>query len=691
MRAHGCILLCLTAFVLEACSHAAPPQGQPELKDLSFTGNHALSSNALSGRIATQADSWIPFTDTRYLDRAVLQTDLKRIERLYQAHGFFDAKVTGFDETPLNGRTDQVAVTIHIDEGQPSKISQLQLVGSEALPEDIKKRLEAAVKELKVGKTFDEEAYETAKASLATRLHNHGYAEATVEGKVEVDPTAHTAAITFTLTPGKTYVFGKALVSGTKQVPRDKVAREVETAAPPGELYSEKKLRDAQTNVFDLGVFSLAKVTRAAPDPSNGTVPLAADVTEAPFQTLRGGAGFGIERYRDEVHLLGRYTNRNFLGGLRKLDFDNKLAYVITNDITTLAQGQVASGVGGYSSLTFTQPDVFQPHLDLNLTGELQRDIQVGYVYDSALASVALEKRIGRMWDASFGANLQLIKLDTILDPRQLADSHAPQLATSCTEPSCYLMLEYLEQRIRLDLRDNPTRPKLGFYAQLDLQEGGGPGASFEYLRVEPEIRFYLPLASNVVLAQRIQWGWMAELNKDANGNALPTPLVQRFFAGGAESVRAYGARLMSPVAVVCRDTNPNVLARHCSQPTDFEAVPVGGDGLYAASTEIRVEVTRTIGVVAFVDTGVVPISPFQIEAADIAVAPGLGFRYFTPFGPLRLDFAYRMPSFSPPGEALRLAPSQVVINYPPGVGVPFVSPGPTPRFNFQFSLEEAF
>ncbi|MBS2029883.1 MAG: BamA/TamA family outer membrane protein [Deltaproteobacteria bacterium] len=681
----------MAALLLDACSHATPPPGQPELKHLDFTGNLALSNSAIAGRVATQADSWVPFSDARYLDRSVLQTDLRRIERLYQAHGFFDAKVTGFDEVPVEDQPDQVSVTIHIDEGQPSKITQLQLEGTESLPADMTQRLEGAVKELAIGKVFNEAAYEAAKAELATRLHNHGYAEASVEGKVEVDPAAHTAVITFNVAPGKTYVFGKVLVAGTQQVPRDKVAREVESAAPPGTLYSEKKLHDAQTNVFDLGVFSLAKVTRGAPDPSNGTVPLAADVTEAPFQTLRAGAGFGIERYRDEVHLLGRYTNRNFLGGLRKLDFDNKLAYVITSDVTTLIQGQSATGIGGYSSLTFTQPDVFLPHLDLELTGEIQRDIQVGYVYDSALASAALHKRIGRMWDFSFGANLQLIKLDTILDPRQLADSHAPQLATSCTEPSCFLLLEYLEQRIRLDLRDNPLRTRRGFLAELNLQEGGGPGASFQYLRVEPEIRFYIPLASNLVLAQRLQWGWMAELNKDANGNTMPTPLVQRFFAGGAESVRAYGARLMSPVAVVCRDTNPNVLARHCSQPGDFEAVPVGGDGLYTASTELRLEVTRTVGVVGFVDTGVVPISPFQIEAADIAVAPGLGFRYFTPFGPLRLDFAYRLPSFPPPGVALRLAPSQVVINYPPGVGVPFVSPGPTPRFNFQFSLEEAF
>lgn len=276
------------------------------------------------------------------------------------------------------------------------------------------------------------------------------------------------------------------------------------------------------------------------------------------------------------------------------------------------------------------------------------------------------------------------------MDPRQLAQSRAPQLATSCTEPSCFLILSYLEQRAVLDLRDRPLRPRLGFYAALDLQEGGGPGSSFQYLRVEPEVRGYVPLGGRFVLAQRLHFGWMQSLSFQ-NGQRTPTPLTQRFFGGGADDVRSYGSHLMAPVAVVCRDTNPNVAARHCSTSDDFTAVPVGGNGLYEASTELRFDVTRSLGLVAFVDAGVVPITPFEVRAQDIAIAPGLGLRYYTLFGPIRLDFAYRLPSFGPNDGQLRLAPSQVVVNYPPASGTTFISPGPTGAFDFQFSIGEAF
>jgi len=679
-----CTLLCACAGTIK------PTPERPELRNLTIEGNHALSDGDIEGKIATTEDSWLPFTDARLLDRAVLQTDLKRIVRLYEAHGYFDAAVTGTDVTPAKGKQDLVDVVIKVNEGEPTRISTVALQGADALRDDVKKRLTRSLRNLKAGEVFDEADYEAAKTALEKSLRNHGYATGEVNGEVKVDPKAHTAAVTFTMQPGARYHFGRVLVSGTKNVPREKISKEVASVAEPGELYSERKLQRAQNRVFDMGVFSLAKVTRGAPDPKTGEVPVAVDVTEAPFRTLRLGVGFGIERYREEIRGQGEYINRNFFGGLRKLDWDNRLAYVVEPDIIALFRGTGTQGVAGYSKATFTQPDLFLNDLDLSLTTQLERDIEVGFTDNSALAGVGLDKHWGRTLDVLVQYNFQVLQLNSLVDPRQLAQSRAPQLATSCSDPSCFLILSFLEQRVTLDLRDHPMRPRLGLYAALDLQEGGGPGSSFQYLRVEPEVRGYVPLGKRLVLAARLHWGWMKSLSSNA-GRSTPTPLTQRFFGGGADDVRAYGSHLMSPVAVVCRDTNPNVAARHCAVPDDFQAVPVGGDGLYEASTELRIELTRSLGLVAFVDAGVVPISPFNIRAQDIAVAPGLGLRYFTLFGPVRLDFAYRLPSFGPDDGQLRLAPSQVVVNYPPASGMTFVSPGDTGRFDFQFSIGEAF
>ena len=686
-RATGAVLLLLAS----ACAAAKPPPGEPELKAIHLQGNHALSDSEIKGKIATSEDSWIPFTDAKYLDRAVLQSDTKRIERLYQAHGYFSAKVGEVKVEPVHGKAELVEVQIPINEGPVSTVGELHLDGAPSLPADVQKDLDGVLKPLAVGATFDEAEYDGAKAGLGTALRNQGYAEATVAGEVIVDPKLHTAVVTFTIDPGERYDIGRIVVAGTSKVSRKKVAQEVADAAPPGTRYSDVAVQDAQNRVFDMGVFSLAKVSRGAPDPETHTLPLAVDVREAPFRTLRAGGGFGIERQRQEIRTQGEYVNRNFFGGLRKLDFDNRLAYVVTPDVLKLAAGEGTQGVAGYSKLTFTQPDLVLNDLDLNLTTKLQRDIQVGYTYNSALAGVGLDKKFGRKLDLVLQYNFQVLQLNIPreLDSAQLAGSRAPQLATACPSgnSSCFLVLEYLEQRAELDLRDNRILPRKGFYAALDVQEGGGPAASFRYLRLEPEVRGYIPVGKKLVVAQRLQWGWMKAFGDPQNGDSTVTPLTQRFFAGGADSVRAYGSRLESPVAVVCRDTS----GVHCARSGDFQAVPVGGDGLYEATTELRYNVTPNIGVVGFVDIGAVPIKPLELRAQDVAVAPGVGLRYYTLFGPVRLDLAYRLPNGAPDDGQLRLGPSQVVINYPPPMGRGFVSPGTTSRFDFQFSIGEAF
>ena len=688
------ILLALAGLV--GCAQAPPVPGQPELAHLRIEGNRALGDSAIEGKIATTADSWIPLSDKKFLDAAVLRTDTIRIARLYQAHGYFDAKVERVEVKPQDPSGSKVDVVIHVSEGQPSRVTGVGVQGDDGLPARLRKRIARQLRRLRVGEPFDEGAYNDVAEKLRDALHDHGYALAKVAGRVTVDPVAHTAAIAFTLTPGDVYRIGRILVSGTRKVPLEKVAHEVANVAEPGTLYTDAKVQAAQSRVFDLGVFALAKVTRGVPDPATHTLPLAVSVDEAPFRTVRLGFGLGFERSRDEVHVLGEYINRNFFGGLRRLDFNNRLAYVATPDVFTYAKGKGAGGLAGSSQLTFTQPDVLVDDLDLNLTGAFQRDIQVGYSYNAVLTAVGLERRFGHVVDLSLQYNFQVLQLHSVLnDPALFAETTAPQLATSCTDPTCFLVLGYLEQRAVIDLRDDPLVPRRGIFALLDVQEGGGPGASFTYLRFEPDLRGYVPLGRRVVAAMRLHWGWMHGFGKNPDGTAAPTPITQRFFAGGPNSVRAYGSRLMSPVEVVCRDTDPAAIQKNCqgpgAKPDAFQAVPVGGDGLYEASLSLRFDISHGVGLEAFFDAALVPSQgPFHLHPEDLALAPGLGLRYVTLFGPIRLDFAYRLPGLHGGDGLHRLAPSQVVINYPPG-GQGFISPGPTGRFDFQFSIGEAY
>jgi translocation and assembly module TamA len=416
-----------------------------------------------------------------------------------------------------------------------------------------------------------------------------------------------------------------------------------------------------------------------------------ADVREAPFHTLTLGGGVGIEPQRQEVRARLEWVDRNFLGGLRKLDFDNRLGYVVIPSLLDLLGNQSHSsstGLAGYSKLTFTQPDLPLPRVDFTSSLRLDRDIQVGYYYESLTASVGLTRDWGRQLEITPTYNFQLLHFVPTSGVSEASDVRAPQLSISCPNgaATCFLRLSYLEQKITYDQRDNRIEPHEGYMALLDLQEGGGPGASFTYLRAEPELRGYLHPIRHLTVAARVQWGWMQSF-AGQSGQVETTPVTQRFFGGGANDVRAYGSRLMAPVEVVCNDPKAGL---GCD-PNAARALPVGGNGLYEGSLEARYRLTQDLGLVTFLDAGEVTVNPLSFTAIDLAVAPGLGLRYFTSFGPVRLDLAYRLPSLGPDDGQLRLAPSQVVINYPPPGGGRFPLLHETYRFNFQFSIGEAF
>jgi translocation and assembly module TamA len=139
-------------------------------------------------------------------------------------------------------------------------------------------------------------------------------------------------------------------------------------------------------------------------------------------------------------------------------------------------------------------------------------------------------------------------------------------------------------------------------------------------------------MGPRTVLAARARVGALVPLHEQGE-----PPLVARFMAGGPLSMRGYYT---------------NRLAKMVLQ-TNGEWVPVGGNGLADASLELRIDVTRTVGVAVFLDAGntsdasAVP-STWQaaLDPSLLQFASGAGIRYRTPFGPLRLDVGVRLPDF---------------------------------------------
>jgi translocation and assembly module TamA len=253
--------------------------------------------------------------------------------------------------------------------------------------------------------------------------------------------------------------------------------------------------------------------------------------------------------------------------------------------------------------------------------------------------------------------NLEVYQLDHVITPpssNNPTNALPNPLLTSCVRNVC--LLSYLEQRIEWDGRDDPLNTRRGFYAALTVQEGWHVGGfGYQFLKVVPEARLYLPLGERSVLAARARLGAFIPL-----GETRDPPTVALFESGGANSMRGYGQNRLSPMACVTRSVPDPGDSTRTVQVCTNQWYPVGGNGLAEYSVELRFPLRGSLFGALFTDAGYVSGASAVPNAYRQAFVParlqwagGLGIRYRTPVGPLRLDLAGRAPDDLSPGVDL--------------------------------------
>jgi translocation and assembly module TamA len=663
-----------------------PNPGDPELRDLDIQGNRTVASSLIRARIVTTETSWVPFSETQYYDEVALEEDLKRIVRLYQAEGFYKAKIVSHEVTPAG--KDRVDAVVHIDEGPPTRVRALLVQGLDELPANVRA---VALEELPLaeGKTLREESFEALKSELSERLRDFGYAEARSHGQAQVDLDADCADVTVDVEPGQRYRIGELLVTGAEQIPRERIESEARVALPRDELFSDKALVEAQRRLFDLGVFSVVRVKLGTPDREARVVSITVEVHESPFRTLRLGGGLYLDTRRTELpRLTLEWTHRNFLGGMRRLTAKLEPSLVLLPSLPAIVSGEKPSvDVGLVTSLRFEQPEVIGSDTAFVATVGFERGVDPSFNYNAVSGRLGLLFRYRRIFTLEPSYNLSLFKLS---GAAPTAMSYAPPsqaaVLDACAARNDLCRLAFLEVRAALDLRDNPVEPTRGAWLAASVQGGSTYlGGTYDYIRLLPDVRGYIPLGPHV-LALRATAGFLWPTGTEASS------VLSRFFLGGADSERGFGYRQLAPSLVTCqyRDSKTgqcqNAAQAGVSPSNLTEVLPVGGNAMLAASAEVRFTLPANFGVVVFVDTGEVTPSIADLSLLSLNVAVGLGLRYRTPFGPLRVDVAYRVndprpdPAISYP---VNLALSS---DLPPGAVLSSIS-----RVALQISVGEAF
>jgi translocation and assembly module TamA len=392
----------------------------------------------------------------------------------------------------------------------------------------------------------------------------------------------------------------------------------VRVVIPEGSNFSLSVLDEAQQQVFKIGVFSAVKVTHGAPNPSQRTIPVVVQVREAPFRTIRVGGGIGFDNFQTELpRVIAQWTNRNFFGDLRRFSFSNRLALVFVPKVSSPEK----TGVAITSSLQFLQPSIIGEDIDLTSILEYSNRVSEDYDYYNVLnGSLGLLYDYKSRFSILFSYNIALSRIKAEAGASVELDS--PQALDKCTQEGAFCRLTYLEQRAQYDRRNDPINPRRGWYASLSVQEGSHLlGGSFDYLRFMPELRGYWPAGAHVIAARGMA-GWLFPKK-----NQTPS-ILTRFFLGGTSHRGFFGSQELSPVQ---------------KKVNSDDLVSVGGQGMLAASLETRFTLPAGFGIVPFLDAGQVTSLVSDLALNNIHYAAGIGLRYRTPFGPIRLDVARRL------------------------------------------------
>ena len=592
MRCTGWPLLIAVLVAASGCKE----EGTVTVRSVEFAGVTAVGQAQLKTVLATRANDRLPWGRKYPFNRSRFEADLKRIEAFYADRGYPDARVAGIDVKP-NDTQDAVDVTVTVTEGEPVLVASVELAGFAVIPPDRLDSLRRGVP-VEVGRPRDRRQVLAARDLAVNELRDQGYPYArvsTAEGGA-----AKAAALTFTAEPGPLAHFGAVEISGNKTVGKRTIERQL--TFKPGDLYRRSLVQDSQRRLYGMQLFQFVNIETLEPERQDPLVQMRVTVAEGRHQRVNLGVGYGTE---EKARVDAGYHHVNFLGGAR----------------TAGIRGRWSSLDRGIR-IEFNQPYLLGPHVSAG--AEAQHWFTVTPAYQSVITGgrLALNHRQSQYtsWTVSFlnERDNSTIADDVRDDPELRNDLIALGLDPETGHQDGTLNAFAFD--LQRTTADSLLDARRGYQVALHGELAGKimPG-QYHYDAVTADGRHYTPLGDRLTLANRLQFGSIDGLGDDP-GNV---PFSTKYFLGGASSVRGWGRYEVSPVGT--------------------SGLPIGGNTLMAFSSELRATLARSLGGVVFVDGGNVWDSGWTVDLHDLRYDVGIGLRYQTAVGPIRLDLGQQL------------------------------------------------
>ena len=546
------------------------------VEGLGTIGNAEALLTAFADQSALEADRKRT-ANAAQIDRRS-RADAELLTELLRSHGYYDAAV----EPSITASDDALRIVLTVEPGQEYRFASVALPGLEGAGEGARRLRDTFA--VKAGDPVIAEEVIAGEQALRTALGEQGFAEAKIgERDIDINRQTHLATLTLPVDPGPVARFGTIRVTGEPPFG----ARHVATLArfKRGDQFKRSEVDDLRRALIATGLVSTAEV-RPVPADGGRTIDIAVRLEPAPSHTIAGELGYGTGQ---GARLEGSWTDRNFV-----------------NPEGALTLRGVAGTNEQLAAVQFRRSNFLQRDQVLSLQASAAHLEFDAYEARTVLLAANIERQSNFIWQKTWTwtGGVEVLATDErgVFDASGLKDTRT-------------FLIAALPASLGYDGSDSLLDPTTGFRLSGRLSpEISAHGGKFAYSRAQIDASAYHPISDRVVAAGRVRF---ASLLGAGVFDVAPS---RRFYSGGGGSVRGYGYQQLGP--------------------KDIDGDPIGGRGLAEFALEARIRLNQfggNFGVVPFFDGGSLSTGTSP-NFKEWRFAAGLGLRYYSAFGPIRID-----------------------------------------------------
>jgi outer membrane protein insertion porin family len=591
-----------------------------------------------------------------------VRSEVDALTEHYRRNGFGAVRVSAVEEVtgPASvGGAARVDIQLLVVEGVRTTVGSVTFEGNEAIGEAALR----SVVTLAPGNPFYEPQLLLATEAVLVQYLDRGFRNAVVIPERLLTGDRSVVDLRFVINEGRQVLMDHVLIVGNTSIRAETIEREL--LLKPGQPLGLSDLAESQRRLASLGLFRRSRITELQQGSDTQRDVLVA-VEEARTTTIGYGGGMeagrravvgagGQATERWEVAPRGSFEigRRNLWGKNRSINFSSRVA-VRRSDFAAGAPGLPGADGAGFREYRFVgafrEPRLFGSANDAQVAGFVEHSIRTSYNFGRRGARIEVARRLsprvslsGRysfdrteLFDVRFGASSDE-------EDRFNVDRLFPQVRLSA-----------LSSSLIRDTRDDPIDPGRGELFGVDGKialRSLGSEVGFAKTFLQGFMYRRLPGQTKAVFAAGARLGaatgfardvtlpgGQGELPVDGDGTVVEVvrtmPASERFFAGGDSTVRGFSLDRLGTAAII--------------DPSGFSR---GGHALVILNAEVRVPVWRDLGAVGFLDAGNVFANVTDIRPGDLRFGAGVGIRYQSPIGPLRVDLGFkvdRAPNESP-------------------------------------------